>query len=57
MRDIDKDWVWLAIGGLAVGGAIYLAAIDKVGGDVVAALLGFIVKGFVDALGHRGNDA
>ena len=56
MRDLDKDVVWLVVGVLALGGAIYLCATDKLPSDVVAAILGVIAKGFVDALGGRNHD-
>lgn len=54
MRTLDHAAVWLIVGVLALGGAIYLCAIDKMSGEVVAALFGYISKGFVDALGGKG---
>ena len=56
MTDIDKDVVWLIVGGLTVVGAIYLCAIDKLSSEVPATMFGVIVKGFVDALGRRDRD-
>lgn len=56
MRALDHAGVWLIVGVLALIGAVYLCAIDKLSGEVVATVFGVLVKGFVDALG-KGNAA
>ena len=53
MRTLDHAAVWLVVGVLALVGAIYLCAIDKLSGEVVATVFGVLVKGFVDALGGK----
>jgi hypothetical protein len=57
MRTLDHAAVWLVVGVLALGGAIYLCAIDKLSGEVVATVFGVLVKGFVDALGSKSATA
>ena len=56
MHNLDKDVIWLVVGILALGGAVYLCAIGRIDGAVVAALFGAAVKGLVDALSHKRND-
>ena len=48
---------WLAVGVLALGGAIYLCAVDRLSSEVVATLFGVIIKGFADALRGKPHDA
>lgn len=57
MKDIDKDLVWLIVGGLTVAGAIYLCAVGKLSSEVPATMFGVIIKGFVDSLGRKSDEA
>jgi len=52
---VNRNVVWLIVGVMALGGSLYLCAIDKLSSEVVATILGVIAKGFVDALGGKGE--
>jgi hypothetical protein len=47
---------WLVVGVMALGGAVYLCAIGRISGEVVATLFGVIIKGFADALRGRPHE-
>ena len=50
---LTREWVWLVVGVISLGGAVYLCAMDRLSGEVLATLFGVVVKGLVDALGGR----
>ncbi len=56
MRTLDHAAVWLIVGVLALAGAIYLCAVGRISGEVVATLFGVIIKGFADALRGKPHD-